>query len=156
MRTEYRPQQWPSLGGGGVSAPRGVWSGGCLLQGVSQLALRQTHTPPCGQTHACKNITFATSLRTVMKRTRDFSFNNQQFKINISANHLFVLSDITIIHKKTWGDKKIRYRSSFPIWNKVDRCQRFQFFSRNYQKLGTLTNKTRSYMISKFFPQVRG
>ena len=37
-----------------------------------------------------------------MKRTRDFSFNNQQFKINISPNHLFVLSDITIVHKKTW------------------------------------------------------
>ena len=25
--------------------------------------------PPCGQTHACKNITFATSLRTVIKRS---------------------------------------------------------------------------------------
>ena len=59
----------------GVSAP-----GGCLLQGgcllwerclllggvVSQHALRQTPPPPCGQTDACKNITFATSLRTLI------------------------------------------------------------------------------------------
>ena len=34
---------------GGVSAPRGV----------SQHALRQTPLPPCGQTHACENITLA-------------------------------------------------------------------------------------------------
>ena len=52
--------------GGGVSAP-----GGCLLWGVSALGgvvsqhgLRQT-SPPCGQTDACKNITFATSLRSL-------------------------------------------------------------------------------------------
>ena len=36
---------------GGVPGP-----GGCTWSG----------TPPCGQTHACKNITFATSLRTVI------------------------------------------------------------------------------------------
>ena len=65
---------------GGVSAPGGVcsWGEGCLLPGglsaptgcllpqkASQHAVRQTPPPPCGQTHACKNITFATSLRTV-------------------------------------------------------------------------------------------
>ena len=57
----------------GGSAPGGVCSRGCLLWGgvcsqggvVSQHALRQTPPPPCGQTDACKNITFATSLRTV-------------------------------------------------------------------------------------------
>ena len=55
-----------------VSTPGGcllgsVCPGGCLLRGgvVSQHALRQTPPPPCGQTDACKNITFATSLRTV-------------------------------------------------------------------------------------------
>ena len=44
---------------------------GCLLRGVcswgvcvSHHALRQT--PPCGQTDACQNITFAISLRTVI------------------------------------------------------------------------------------------
>ena len=26
--------------------------------------------PPCGQTHACENITFATSLRTVIKQSK--------------------------------------------------------------------------------------
>ena len=63
---------------GGVSSQGRVCSGGCLLRGVSapdgcllrgvvsQHALRQTPPPhPCGQTDACKNITFATSLRTV-------------------------------------------------------------------------------------------
>ena len=69
---------WPR-GGGGVSAwSRGVvcqvlggsaWSqGGCLIQGgmTSQHALRQTSSPPRGQTDTCKNITLATtSLRPV-------------------------------------------------------------------------------------------
>ena len=43
---------------GGCTWSRGgcTWSRGCTWSG----------TPPCGQTHACKNITFATSLRTVM------------------------------------------------------------------------------------------
>ena len=66
----------------GVSAPGGVYSGGvsatrgvCLLWGVcSQGGVwypsmhwgRHPHSPPCGQTDACKNITFATSLRTVI------------------------------------------------------------------------------------------
>ena len=59
----------------GVSTP---WGGylrrgeGCLLLSgpggsVSQHALRET--PPCGQTHACENITFATSLRTVNRKS---------------------------------------------------------------------------------------
>ena len=47
---------------GWVSALGGVYSGGCV---VSHHALRQTPAPPCGQTNACKNIAFATSLRTV-------------------------------------------------------------------------------------------
>ena len=48
---------------GGMSAPRG-----CLLPGdvVSQHALRQRPLSPRGQTDACKDITFATSLRTVI------------------------------------------------------------------------------------------
>ena len=52
--------------GGGVCSGRGVSAlGGCLLQGgVSHHALKQTPPPACGQTDACKNITFATSLRT--------------------------------------------------------------------------------------------
>ena len=56
----------------GVSAPWGVSSpGGCLLlEGVvSQHALRQTPPPACGLTDACKNTTFATSLRTVIRRS---------------------------------------------------------------------------------------
>ena len=48
----YHPQQWPSLPGGR-----------CLLPGV----VSQQTPPPCGQTHACKNITFATLLRTVTR-----------------------------------------------------------------------------------------
>ena len=64
------------LQGGVCSQGKGVSAlgeclllGGCLLRGlfVSHHALRQT--PPCGQTDTCKNITFATSLRTVTKET---------------------------------------------------------------------------------------
>ena len=64
---------------GGVYS-RGCSRGGCLLGGVSaqkvsaweggvsaSVHARIPHTPAhtCGQTHRCKNITFATSLRTV-------------------------------------------------------------------------------------------
>ena len=69
---------------GGIPGPGGTWSrgvylvpggvylvwgvpglGGCTLSwGVPAQVLPLS--PPCGQTHACKNITFATSLRTVI------------------------------------------------------------------------------------------
>ena len=71
------------LGPGGVPGPRGcTWSqgvylvlgegnflvpggGGCTWSwGVPAQVL-----PPCGQTHTCKNITFATLLRTVIKES---------------------------------------------------------------------------------------
>ena len=85
----------PGLGGSAWSGGVSAWSGGCLpgLGGVclvqgglpgpggwvpgrgglaSQHALRQT--PPCGQTHTCKNITLATtSLRPVMMLKHVFS-----------------------------------------------------------------------------------
>ena len=48
----------------GGSGPGGVCSGGGC---VSHYALRQTPPHPCGQTDACKNITSATSLQTVIK-----------------------------------------------------------------------------------------
>ena len=66
---------------GGVSAPRGVSAalgdvcsqGGVCSRGVSAPGggvCIPPHTEadnlPCGQTDACKNITFATSLRTVI------------------------------------------------------------------------------------------
>ena len=44
--------------GGVPGLEGGTWSGGCTCPG----------TPPCGQTHTCKNITFATSLRTVTSK----------------------------------------------------------------------------------------
>ena len=72
-------------GHGGAWSWGGAWSqgvpghGGCLVWGVSgegawswgvsevsQRGLRQ-NPPPRGQTHRCKNITFATSLRTVIR-----------------------------------------------------------------------------------------
>ena len=61
MRTVRNSSRLLGVGWGGCLLP-----GGCLLLGVvSQHALSQT--PPRGQTHRCKNITFATSLRTVIK-----------------------------------------------------------------------------------------
>ena len=62
----------------GVSTPRGVWpqGGGSLVPGggvCSQGGVRSGGIPacteagsPCGQIDRCKNITFATSLRTVI------------------------------------------------------------------------------------------
>ena len=53
----------------GVSAPGGVCTRGCLLPGgvCGIPACTEADTPPpCGQTDACKNMTFATSLRTVI------------------------------------------------------------------------------------------
>ena len=82
---------------GGVSAPGGclvpggvclVWGEGCLLSGgclvqevcvVSQHALRQTL--PCGQTHTCKNITFATSLRTVIIHSMHLYLHATSFRL---------------------------------------------------------------------------
>ena len=54
---------------GGVPGPGGVY---LVPGGVPGQVL-----PPCGQTHACKNITFATSLRTVIKiqSLRDSSYS---------------------------------------------------------------------------------
>ena len=53
----------PGLGGctwsGGVYLVQGVY----LVRGVAPGQV----LPHCGQTHACKNITFATSLRTVIR-----------------------------------------------------------------------------------------
>ena len=95
-----------ALGGvcsGGVSAP-----GGCLLQGVSapggcllsHHALRQTPPPPCGQTDTCKNITFATSLRTViiditldpltyiLENRREVQKEGLQLVLPVSATHI--------------------------------------------------------------------
>ena len=67
----------------GVSAPGGVCSGGCLLLGgVSHHALRQT--PPRGQTDACKNITFATSLRTVNMNLRPLVKPDDQIKFQFA------------------------------------------------------------------------
>ena len=55
------PGPWEMSALGGVPAP-----GGCLLLG----GCTWSGTPPCGQTDACKNITFATSLRTVIKQEK--------------------------------------------------------------------------------------
>ena len=92
------PEGVSALGGvcsRGVSAPEGVWSQeGCLLPGlcsgggvcsqggsaprgsggygIPECTETETPLPPCGQTDAYKNITFATSLLTVNITHRDF------------------------------------------------------------------------------------
>ena len=54
--------------GGGCLLPGGVpaLGGGCLLPRGGGIPACTEVDPPCGQTHRCKNITFATSLRTVI------------------------------------------------------------------------------------------
>ena len=80
---EPGPRGWGVPGSGGVPGPRGVYlvqgmylvAGGVLgprgvylvLGGLLWVGVPGQVLPPCGQTHACKNITFATSLRTVIK-----------------------------------------------------------------------------------------
>ena len=68
---------------GGVPGPGGCnWSGGCTWSQGGVPGPRGCtwsrglypvpggwYSPLCGQTHACKNITFATSLRTVINNT---------------------------------------------------------------------------------------
>ena len=65
---------WGGVCSWGVCSGGDVCSGGCLLLGGVCLLLgggipacTEADTPPRGQTDACKNITFATSLRTVIK-----------------------------------------------------------------------------------------
>ena len=65
---------------GVVSALGGclLLGGGCLLQGGLLRGYPSIHWgrhPPCGQTYACKNITFATSLRTVKNTSLSFLVN---------------------------------------------------------------------------------
>ena len=72
MRTVHSSSR---LLGGGLSA-----AGGCLLLGGGGgiPACTEADPPPRGQTDRCKNITFATSLRTVTKLTeqlRNLSVN---------------------------------------------------------------------------------
>ena len=63
----------------------GVCSGGCLLRGVCIPACTEADTPtPCGQTDACKNITFATSLRTVYIRNGRFLVRSSS-RIGVNA-----------------------------------------------------------------------
>ena len=61
------------LGEGGVPDPGGhlVWGvylvlGGCVPGHGGVYLVWGPGNPPCGQTHTCKNIVFATSLRTVI------------------------------------------------------------------------------------------
>ena len=60
---------WGGVCSWGVSAP-----GVSAPRGVSHYALRQTPPPSCGQTDACKNITFTTLLRTVIIYLNHFLF----------------------------------------------------------------------------------
>ena len=52
--------------GRGVCLPGGVSARGSSAQGVCIPACTEADTSPGGQTDRCKNITFATSLRTVI------------------------------------------------------------------------------------------
>ena len=67
--------------------------GGVCSWGVaSQHALRQT--PPCGQTDACKNITFATSLRTVkIEAFKNVHIHNGKFSYFRLIDFFYIFMD---------------------------------------------------------------
>ena len=84
----------------GGSAPGGVCSGGvCSWGGVcSQGVYPSMHWgrhPPCGQTDACKNITFANSLRTVISYIIVLYWNDGPHNSNIWTNQYFYCLKIT-------------------------------------------------------------
>ena len=66
---QFPPWVWAWIGACWDTSCNACWDTppGDLLQGMIGYLLQCMlgYTPPCGQTHACKNITFATSLRTV-------------------------------------------------------------------------------------------
>ena len=100
---------------GGVSAPGGVWYGGCAPRGVvSQHTLRQTPL----WTDMRKNITFATSLRTVKRRTelqtRDTDSQTDRWK------ELTWHKDPTEFTDKTdrWTDGQAKHRWVKKQWNR--------------------------------------
>ena len=75
----------------GVSAPGVVCSGGVVCSrgggcsggvGIPACTEADTPNPPPGQTDACKNITFATSLRTVKREEMNFKECEQASKVN--------------------------------------------------------------------------
>ena len=71
VRSSGRISSGGGVPGRGVPGLEGcTWSGGCTWSRGRECTWSRgcawSDTPPCGQTHACKNIPFATSLRTVM------------------------------------------------------------------------------------------
>ena len=87
-------------------------SGGCLLPGGSQNALRQT--PPRGQTHTCKNITFATSLRTVIKQHK----NESIVWLHCMAKSYYTFEnwlERRLVLKHLWRSERVFYRRLFNV-----------------------------------------
>ena len=85
---------------GGCLLRGGVCSGGCVCSsgvsapwGVGIPPCTEADTPsPCGQTDACKNITFATSLQTVNMLTKKNQKKNQTLSLRLVWNSSRVLS----------------------------------------------------------------
>ena len=83
---------------GGVCSPRGLLLGGvcsrgvsvprgCLLGGCGIPACTEADTPRCGQTHACKNITLATtSLRPVINPERFTTTDENVLNVTITVS----------------------------------------------------------------------
>ena len=78
-------------------------SGGCLVGGGCIPTCTEADPPPFGQTHTCKNITFATSLQTVIRTVYPLKLKSKEYRIvkprTYPTDHIWVpkfsLSQVT-------------------------------------------------------------
>ena len=103
--------------GGACSRGEGVCSGGgCLLPGVCLLlggggipACTEAEPPPCGQTDRCKNITFTTSLQTVISQNSlsDYCKVLAIDKLSLPSSDSFSLPVFTVFGPRWYDTHKL-------------------------------------------------
>ena len=94
----YRPLQWASDGGGGVSAQgRGVCTGGVPARGC----LSEVYTPR-GQTDTYENITFPQLLLRMVNTDGKYIYKTSLLYFLLKPFICYFTSIVEIIHKYIW------------------------------------------------------